>query len=163
MKHTPNRSSGMTLAEIALGLGIAAVFFACIFQVNAVCLAYIGSSKEAVAAFQNIHDRVEVLRNVAFPDLVSTDYVQDLLGHPANASDFVNRATEVVTLAAYPAANGVTQFTRSPNGTVTRNSTASDLGDSVVQISVTNSWTTSFGRRARSEQTTTLVSNGSKK
>jgi hypothetical protein len=69
----------------------------------------------------------------------------------------------VVTIKAYPTANGVSQFTRTPDGTVTINSVATDLGSTLVQVDVSTSWTMSLGQRARSEQTSTIISNGTKK
>lgn len=158
-----HRESGLTLVEIMVTVVLLAVFVASIFEVNAVCLRYIDASKESVAAIQNVHDRTETLRNLAFTDLTTAAYINDLLSDPANAADFNKKATEVVRISAYPTPNGVTQFTRQPNGTVTHNSTASDLGTSLVQVEVTNSWTMTFGGRSRTEQMTTIVSNGSKK
>lgn len=165
MKLTERRAqSGLSLIEVMIAVLLLAVFFASIFELNAVCLRYIDASKESAAALQIVHDRVEVLRNVAFGDLTDTDYVEDLLSNPANESEFAkSRATEVVTLSAYPAANGVTQLTRGSNGAVTVNSTAAELGATLVRVTVTSSWKTTFGGRTRSEQTTTIVSNGTKK
>jgi hypothetical protein len=81
----------------------------------------------------------------------------------ANASDFCKNATEVVKISAYPVPNGVTQFTRSPGGSVTTNSVATSLGSTLVQVTVSSSWNATFGGRARSEETTTIISNGTKK
>jgi prepilin-type N-terminal cleavage/methylation domain-containing protein len=155
--------AGMTLAEILIAVLLLGIFCASIFELNAVCLRYIDSSKESVAALQSVHDRCEVLRNLAFTDLTNASYVQSLLATPANASDFRKKATEVVKISAYPVPNGVTQFTRAPAGTVTNDSTASDLGNTLVQIDVSTSWNMTFGGRPRSEQTSTIISNGSKK
>jgi hypothetical protein len=66
-------------------------------------------------------------------------------------------------MSAYPVANGLTQFTRSPNGTVTTNSVAASLGSTLVQVTISTSWSATFGGRARSEETTTIISNGTKK
>jgi hypothetical protein len=81
----------------------------------------------------------------------------------ANNSDFCKKATETVQLRAYPTANGVTALTRNPQGAVTLNSTATDLGSSLVQVDVTTTWNMTLGGRARSEQTSTIISNGTKK
>lgn len=155
--------SGMTLLEVMIAAMLMAGFFASIFELNAVCLRYIDASKETIAALESVHDRCETLRNLAFSDLTSASYVQGLMATSANASDFCKKATEVVKISGYPAPNGVTQFTRTPSGTVTTNSTATDLGTGVVQIDVSSSWNMALNGRARSEQTTTFVSNGSKK
>ncbi len=155
--------SGMTLLEVMIAAMLMAGFFASIFELNAVCLRYIDASKETIAALESVHDRCETFRNLAFSDLTSTSYVQGLMATSANASDFCKKATEVVKISGYPTPNGVTQVTRTPSGTVTTNSTATDLGTGVVQIDVFSSWNMALNGRARSEQTTTFVSNGSKK
>jgi len=151
------------MPEIMVAALLLAVFFASIFELNAVCLRYIDASKESVAALQQVQDRSETLRNLAFNDLTSLSYVQGLLSSPANASDFVKKSTEVVQIRAYPTANGITQLTRLPSGTVTTDSTATNLGITLVQVDVATSWTMTLGRRARSEQVTSIISNGTKK
>jgi Tfp pilus assembly protein PilV len=153
---------GMTFPEVLVAILLMAIFCGSVFELNAVCLRYIDSSKESVAALQLVHDRAEVLRNLSFTDLTATATVQSLLTAPADSSDFCKKATETVTIAAYPTANGTTQFTRTPDGTVTLNSTATDLGTTLVQVDVSTSWNM-LGGRARSEQTSTIISNGTKK
>jgi Tfp pilus assembly protein PilV len=152
----------MSFPEILVAVLLLGIFCASVFELNAVCLRYIDASKESISALQSVHDRCEVLRNVAFSDLTTTSYVQSLLANPANASDFCKKATEVIKISAYPNATGVTQFTRTPDGAVTNNSTAASLGTSLVQVDVSTSWNM-LGGRARSESTSTIISNGTKK
>ena len=153
-----------TLPEILVALLLVGIFFASVFELNAVCLRYIEASKESVAAIAAVQDRTEVLRNLAFTDLTNSSYVQNLLATPANDSSLANRATEVVKLQAYPTSTGIRQFTRS-NGsvTVTQPSPAPVLGDTLVQVDVSFTWPATFGQRSRTEQTTMIVSNGQKK
>ncbi len=152
------------MPEIMRAALLLAVFFASVFELNAVCLRYIDSSKESVAALQQVQDRSEALRNLAFTDLTTRSYLQALLSSPANASEFAKtKSTEVVKIRAYPTANGVTQFTRWPNGTVTTDSTATGLGTTLVQVEVAVSWTMTLGHRARSEQVTSIISNVTKR
>jgi hypothetical protein len=80
-----------------------------------------------------------------------------------NAAPFAGKATETVKISAFPTANGVTQFTRSPSGTVTTNSVATDLGTQLVKVEVKVAWTMTFGGRPRTEESTNILSNGSKK
>ena len=159
-RRAPNAAN--TLTEVLIALVLVGIFFASIFELNAVCLRYIEASKEAVTGIAAVQDRTEVVRNLAFTDLTSSTYMQNLLVTPANGSDLANRATEVVKLQAYPTADGVTQFTRLPNGTVSNDSTATSLGSSLVQVDVSTSWNM-LGGRARSETTSTVISNGTKK
>src|ERR1700761_4361527 len=97
--------SGLTLMEVLISAGLLSVFFASIFELNAVCLRYIDAAKESVAALQAVQDRAENLRNLAFSDLTTSSFVQNLMATPANSSDFCNKATEVVRISAFPTAN----------------------------------------------------------
>lgn len=146
-----------------MGLLLLATFFASIFELNAVCLRYIDATKESVAALQSVQDRAEMLRNLAFTDLTNTTAVQNLMATPPNASPFAQKATEVVTISAFPTPNGETKFTRTPAGTVTTDSVATDLGKELVKVDVKVAWTMTLGGRSRTEQTTNILSNGSKK
>ena len=162
MRPSPKNTAAMSFPEVLVAVLLLGVFCASVFELNAVCLRYIDASKESIAALESVHDRCEVLRNLAFTDLTTNSYVQSLLATPANGSDFCKKATEVVKISAYPTANGVTQFTRLADGTVSNNSTAANLGSSLVQVDVSTSWNM-LGGRARSETTSTVISNGTKK
>src|ERR1700719_2054602 len=155
-------TAAMTFPEVLVAVLLLAIFCASVFELNAVCLRYIDASKESIAALQSVHDRAEVLRNLSFTDLTNKSTVQSLLAPPANGSTFCKKATEVVKISAYPTASGVTQFTRTPDGSVSNDSTAGDLGTSLVQVDVSTSWNM-LGGRARSEQASTIISNGTKK
>jgi hypothetical protein len=163
MTLSTSKTRGATLIETLVGLFLLATFFASIFELNAVCLRYIDATKESVAALQGVQDRAEMLRNLSFTDLVNTTAVQTLMATPPNAATFAQKATETVKLSAFPTPNGVTQFTRNPDGTVTTNSIATDLGKELVKVDVQVTWTMTLGGRPRSEQMTNILSNGTKK
>jgi hypothetical protein len=154
---------GATLAEALVALVLLGTFFASVFELNAVCLRYIDATKESVAALQSVQDRAEILRNLAFADLVKTSVVQTAMAAPPNAAPFSQKATETVALSAYPTPNGITQFTRLPDGTVTTDSVATDLGKGLVKVDVSVAWTMTLGARPRTEHTTNILSNGTKK
>jgi len=162
-KPSQSRFAGTTLPETLVGLVLLATFFASIFELNAVCLRYIDATKESVSALQSVQDRAEMLRNMAFTDLTNTAAVQTLMSQPPNAAPFGQKATETVKISAFPTPNGVTQFTRTPAGTVTTDSVATDLGKELVKVEVKVVWTMTLGGRSRTEQTTNILSNGSKK
>jgi len=164
VKLSPKQhTSGTTLVEILIATVLLASFFASLFEANALCLRFISASKQGIAGIAAVQDRMEVLRNSDFTSLTTTSYVQGLLGSPANASQYVPSMTETVKLAAYPTANGTTQITRHTDGIVTVDSTAASLGTSLVKVDVSDSWTTVFNGRSRTEQSSTVISNGSKK
>jgi len=156
-------SSGTTLVEILVATLLLASFFASLFEANAVCLRFIAASKQSVGAIEVVQARAEVFRNLRFTDLTTTSYVQNLLTTAANTSDFAKSATEVVKISAYPTANGVTQMTRATNGTVSLDSTATSLGSTLVKVDISQSWTAVLGGRQRTEQTSLIISNGTKK
>src|SRR5205823_10411905 len=115
MRLQPKPTTAMTLLDVLVAVVLLATFCTSVFELNAVFLRYIDASKESIAALQSVHDRCKVLRNLAFTDLTTKSYVQSLLATSPNASEFCKKATEVIKLKAYPTANGVTQFTRTPN------------------------------------------------
>ena len=151
------------MVELMIAALLIVAFFAAIFEVNAVCLRYVSAGKESLAAIADVNDRLETLRNLSFPDLATSSVVSALLANPANSSTFSSRVGEVVKISAYPTPNGVSQFTRTANGQVTVDSVATSLGSSLLRIDVSCSWSSVFGGRQRSEQVTTIVSNGTKK
>ena len=164
MKLSPKtHTSGTTLVEILVATLLLASFFASLFEANAVCLRFIAASKQSVGAIEVVQARAEVFRNLRFTDLTTTSYVQNLLTTAANTSDFAKSATEVVKISAYPTANGVTQMTRATNGTVSLDSTATSLGSTLVKVDISQSWTAVLGGRQRTEQTSLIISNGTKK
>jgi Tfp pilus assembly protein PilV len=162
-KSTRRHVRGTTLPEIVVALLLLVGFFASVFELNAVCLRYIDATKESVAALQYVQDRAEMLRNLAFKDLITPSAVRTLLVNPPNDAPFSEKATEIVKISAFPTPNGVTQFTRAPSGTVTIDSKATDLGTELVKVDVQTSWTMTLGGRTRTEQTTNILSNGTKK
>ena len=164
MKLSPKcHTSGTTLVEILVAAVLLASFFASLFEANALCLRFIAASKQSVGAIEVVQARAEVFRNLRFTDLTTTSYVQNLLATAANTSDFAKSATEVVKISAYPTANGVTQMTRATDGTVNLDSTAASLGSTLVKVDISQSWIGVLGGRQRTEQTSLIISNGTKK
>src|SRR5438105_15058900 len=152
MKMNKTRSvtnAANTLPEVLIAVVLVATFFASILELNAVCLRCIDASKELLAAVQSVQDRSEVLRNIAFSDLTNTSFVQNVMNTSANPAPFSKKATEVVTISKYPTANGVTKFIRAPNGTVTTDSIATDLGKGLLKVYVQVYWTIAVAGRTR--------------
>jgi Tfp pilus assembly protein PilV len=167
MKRANPSLAGVTLVETMMAAALVAVAFISIFEINGICLRFIKSSKNNVAALQGVQDRLEQLRNLAFTDLTTASYVQGLMATPANGSEFLARSpTEVVTLSAYPTPNANnTQITLvAGDSSASINSTDSNLANAkLVKINVTYTWTEALGGRARSEQSETIIAAGTKK
>jgi hypothetical protein len=163
-------NSGTTLPEVLVAAVLAAVFFGTIFEVNAVCLHYISGSKENVTAIECVQDRIEVLRNSSFSTVTDQTAMTTLLTTPANAAVLAQSATETVTISTF--ANGAATtpkivFSRNPGASVTPTYTwtgGPGFGTaSVVRVDVQYVWTSMFGARSRTEQSSTIVCDGTKK
>lgn len=159
--------AGTTLIETLVAITLLVVFFVAIFQVNAKCLGFVNSSKEAVGALQGVEDRVEQFRNLSFSSLTSASAVQTLMTTPANGSSVASKVTETVTLSAYPTPDATnTKLTRGPGSSVTPtiNTTDSNLVNAaLVKVKVHYTWSTALGGRSMSEQTETIIAPGTKK
>jgi hypothetical protein len=170
-----NSVAAMTLVEVLMALVIVVGFFISIFEVNGICLRYIKSSKNNIAALQGVQDRLEQLRNLNFSSLTSVSAVQALMAAPANASEFLARSpTEAVTLIGYQSLANYfagtpdptsTQITLSPGASSAAiNTTDANLSTAVlVKVIVGYTWTEALGGRPRSEQSETIISAGTKK
>lgn len=176
----PRHEAGATLVETLVAAAIVTAFFVTIFEVNAVCLRYIDASKEIVAAVQGVQDRIEGLRNLAFSDLMSPTYMTSAqptpspsgprpvsLVFPSNSSDLAAQVTEQVTISAYPSGSPSITYTRAPGSAIiptTAPSPGPDFtGVTLVKVNVKYIWNATFGQRAQSEETETLISDGTKK
>ncbi len=171
---TQNSVAGTTLVECLVAGALVVGFLTSIFELNGVCLRYIKSSKNNVAALQGVQDRLEQLRNLSFSSLASASSVQTLMATPANGSEFLARSpTEVVTLTGYQTMANYfagtadatkTQITLSPGaGSATINSTDANLSTAVlVKANVAYTWN-DVGGRSRSESSETIISAGTKK
>src|SRR5437763_16260330 len=91
LKRSRKPLAGVTLVETMIAVALVAVFFVSIFEVNGLCLRYIKSSKNNVAALQGLQDRLEQLRNMTFANLTSASSEQRLMGTPANRSELLAR------------------------------------------------------------------------
>jgi hypothetical protein len=151
------------MVELVVAAFLIVAFFSAVFEVNAICLRYVSAAKETVAAISAVNDRAEKLRNLSFDDLKKPDVISSLMSGPANTSDLASRLSEVVKISAYPTPNGVTEIRRASNGTITTASVATDLGSTLVSVSVSSTWNAVFGGRTRTEQINTVISNGTKK
>lgn len=141
-KFRPSEAA-TTLPEVLTAVVVVAVFFASIFEVSAICLRYISSSKENVSAIECVHDRLETLRSLAFTDLVDPTFEavtptapaasllptsspsptppqRRNLTTPSNASDLASQATEVVTISKFPTdpTTPSVTFTRAPGAKI---------------------------------------------
>lgn len=130
--------AGLTLPELMITTVLVGVFFAGIFEMSAVCFRYISAGKENIAAIECVHDRLEQMRNLDFPNLTDANFhalppakpspsplpsppQRRNLTTPANASELAQHATEVVTISTF---NGTTKtdpsvkFTRPPGAKI---------------------------------------------
>ena len=162
--RTRTFQNGFTLPEVLIAAVLVAVFFAGIFEVNAICLRYISASKETVGAIGGVQDRLEQLRNLDFPSLTTTATMKTRLATTANVSPLAKRATETVTISEYPSGTPTITYARNSNGTVTSTPSTVDFGSTnLVRVDVDYQWQATFGRRDLTQQTSTIISAGPKK
>ncbi|MEY2556980.1 MAG: hypothetical protein QOE34_405 [Verrucomicrobiota bacterium] len=140
---------GSTLPELMITAVVIGVFFAGIFEVSAICLRYISSSKENISAVECVQDRIEQLRGTDFTSLLDETYMKVIppvpaaspspspqqrrnLSTPANAAALAQQATEVVTISTY-SGTGVT----TPSVTYTRGPGAQIVSTPFSDVNVT--------------------------
>ncbi len=162
MRLRPKGSeSGVTLPELMITAIILAIFFSAIFEVSAVCLRYISSSKENITAVECVHDRIEQLRGTDFTNLTTASYWSAVpavpaaspqptpsqrrnLTVPSNPSPLGSQATETVTISTFSGNVATTPkvtFVRAPGATI---NTAQNFADTNVVPTVTWIGGTSF-------------------
>lgn len=145
-----------TLPELMITVVVVAVFFASIFEISAVCLRYISSSKENVSAIECVHDRIEQLRNLNFTDLVDPTFETALpaapaaspspsppqrrnLTVPSNPSELAQRAVEIVTISNFSGTAATTPkvtFSRGPGAIINKTTPYAD-----TNVTPTTAWT----------------------
>ena len=170
MRSARQSRSGTTLVEVMVAVLVTATFFSSIFEINAICLNYISSSKENIAGIECVQDRLEQLRNTDFTTLTDTTAMTTLLTTPPNSSSLPLKATETVTIRTFvngaPTTPNIT-FTRTPGASVAPThspaGTVSFGTNTIVQADVRYDWTATFGGRPCLEQTSTIIAAGTKK
>ncbi|MDQ6765644.1 MAG: hypothetical protein M3Z22_06030 [Verrucomicrobiota bacterium] len=117
LKKQPSET-GATLPELMIAAMVMGLFFSGIFEMSAVCLRYISSSKENISAIECVQDRIEQLRGTDFTSLLSQNYLSTVppvpaaspspsppqrrnLTVPSNASPLAQQATETVKISTY--------------------------------------------------------------
>jgi hypothetical protein len=148
--------TAVTLPELMFTAVIIGIFFAGLFEVSAICLRYISSSKENISAVECVQDRIEQLRATDFPSLLDQTYMSVAptpppatptptppqrrnLTVPANASALATQATETVTISTYSGTGTTTPnvtYVRAPGAQFVTTASFSDVN---VTPSVT--WT----------------------
>ena len=73
---TRPRPKGFTLAEVALAMGVVALFGLATFATNQRLLLALKSQKETTAASLAMQWRMEMFRGIAFSDIADKDYVK---------------------------------------------------------------------------------------
>src|SRR3954468_20195247 len=130
------QQSGTTLVEVMITAAVTAIFFSGIFEVSAVCLRYISSSKENINAIECVQDRIEQLRGTDFTSVLDATFMgvapavpaaspspspqqRRNLTTPPNASVLAQQGTETVKISTYSGTAATT-----PSVTYTRASGA---------------------------------------
>lgn len=199
MRLVPSPESGLTLAELMVTAVVLGIFMASMFEMSAVSMRYVSSSKENISSIECVQDRIEQLRGTDFSSLLDENYMRVAptpppaspaptppqrrnLSTPSNASDLAQQATETVTISTYSGTGATTPkvtYTRPPGAKIVSTpfsdvnvvpapgtwvgGTSFPSTTKTVQVDVTYSWNATFGGRARSETSSTIISAGTKK
>jgi prepilin-type N-terminal cleavage/methylation domain-containing protein len=149
---------GFTYIETMVAVAIVALFFAALYALNAQCLNVLNSGRQAAAAGQSLHDRIEQFRSCTWEQLTDASYIQNNILNAATTSGYnIAGNTETVTLSAYPIGTMPTTVVRT-NGTASITSSNSNLvnGD-MVRVDVSLTWVAALGARARSQSLSSII------
>ena len=91
--RTKSAELGFTLVEVMVSTILVAIFFASIFEINAMCLRTLDRSKMSCAAWESGQDCCEVLRIRSFADLTTAAVVQTTMPAPATQAHLSRRVT----------------------------------------------------------------------
>jgi len=169
MRAPRHSEAATTLAELMITAVVVGVFFACIFEVSAICLRYISASKENVSSIECVQDRIEQIRGTDFTSLLDQTYMSVTptvpsaspspsppqrrnLTTPSNPSALAQSATETVKISTFSGGATTTPsvtYTRAPGAVI------SAIPFSDTNVSPTVSW--SGGASFPSTTTTVLV------
>jgi len=177
---------GFTLAEVALAMGVVALFGLATFATNQRLLLALKSQKETTTASLAMQWRMEMFRGIAFSDIADKDYVKtniltvrnplDGSGNPildqyGNAIDpfaALGSITEQLTIGVYPpdgSTNTVLSWDKlHPTGqeiSVNTNLLSEVTSGAVkmMKVDVLETWTSGNGRQ-RQRQLSTIVTIG---
>jgi hypothetical protein len=181
-----NRSKGFTLAEVALAMGVVALFGLATFATNQRLLLALKSQKETTAASLAMQWRMEMFRASAFGDIANKDWVKtniltlrnpvdgsgnpilDQYNNPIDPFAALGSITEQMTIGVYPA-DGSTNTVLSwdklhPSGqeiSVNANLLSEVTSGAVkmMKVDVLETWRSAGGRQ-RQRQLSTIVTIG---
>jgi|SRR5713101_858841 len=183
---TRPRPKGFTLAEVALAMGVVALFGLATFATNQRLLLALKSQKETTAASLAMQWRMEMFRGIAFSDIADKDYVKtniltvrnpvdgsgnpilDAYGNPINPFAALGSITEQLTIGVYPpdgSTNTVLSWdSQHPSGqeisvNTTLLSEVTSGAVKMMKVDVLETWTSGNGRQ-RQRQLSTIVTIG---
>jgi len=177
---------GFTLAEVALAMGVVALFGLATFATNQRLLLALKSQKETTTASLAMQWRMEMFRGIAFSDIADKDYVKtniltvrnpvdgsgnpilDAYGNPINPFAALGSITEQLTIGVYPpdgSTNTVLSWdSQHPSGqeisvNTTLLSEVTSGAVKMMKVDVLETWTSGNGRQ-RQRQLSTIVTIG---
>ncbi len=163
-------SHGFTIAEVAIAMGVTALFGLAAFATNQHLLIALKAQKETTAATMAMQWRMEVFRATAFSDIAHKDYVKDHILKVCTATDgsgatidpfaALGSVTEQLTVNQYPVPSPsptptVLSWDKQHNGgqTISENH---DLDNqvaagtvSMLKVDILETWTSANGRERK--------------
>ena len=155
----PQPQAAFTLIEVMVSMMLSVLALTAFYASSGQAVRLVRSGNEAARSSQLLQDRIEAMRSAPLWSSVTTPTgLQTIMtSATATAANF-RGATEVVTVATYPAGGTPIVVTRTPSGTVTSTGAALST-QKCVKATIQVRWTGS-GNMTRSRQITTLLTKG---
>lgn len=150
---------GFTFVENLVAMVIVVLFFGALFAVNSQGLYLLNSGREAIVANVCLRDRIEQLRDCAWPQLTDSNYLRaSVLNSSSSGASNLGQLSETLTINSYPIAGNPPISVLRSNGTASVTSTNPAIANAtLVRVDIRLSWIAGPGGRTRTQATSTLV------
>ena len=161
-------TAGVVLVEVMVALGLAAMTLAAVAAANSMCFGMVRAQRETIAASQLMNERLEQMRAGGWTQVTSGTALRDqVLAVSSPLLSSLSGVHETITVTTYPAvtpaasplrverlADGsLTISSLPPGGLSLRNMLA-------VRVDLKVEWTSRQNKRARSRETSSVISAG---
>ena len=161
---SPRRSSGFTLLETMVAVGIIGTFIAVLIVVNSNVLSLLRTSKDNVSANQMLQERAEQLRLASWGELTNAQKVAtNILNADSVSGTGLSKPIETLVISPYPAKAGYTpeKIIRQNGVSTVVTSNAALVNERLVRVDLTLTWNGYPKKRDRSRATTILIAKSS--
>jgi hypothetical protein len=154
------------LVEAVVAAALTGIVMSSLATASSVCMGMLRAQRETVGAATLLEERLEQFRAGGWTQVTDATALSELLGHASTQEAFLDGLTETVTVSTYPAvtpAASPLKVARYGDGSVRVLSTAPGFSlreRLAVRVDLKTEWTSRQNRRARSRETSTVMSLG---